>query len=99
MSVLITQELKELKSRIMLNVISYLWTHSESLKNSTALGEDVLAIVSVDEHRLQEIRQELLHARHCASCFINSGKIQQNVKGCGNHLEENRYNTFLVVII
>ena len=62
--------------------MSDLGTNSEGLQDSAALGEDVFAVVSVDEHGLKQVWQEVLHARHCASCFGNSCKVQQDVKGC-----------------
>ena len=62
--------------------MSDLGTNSKRLQHSAALGEDVLAVVPVDEHGLKEVWQEVLHARHCTSCLVNSGKVQQDVKGC-----------------
>ena len=62
--------------------MSDLRTNSEGLQHSAALGEDVLAVVSVDEHGLQQVWKEVLHTRHSISCFRNSCKVQQDVKGC-----------------
>ena len=60
----------------------HLGAHSECLQHSAALGEDVFAVVSVDQHGLQQVGQEIGDIRHRVSCFLKSSEVQQDVEGC-----------------
>ena len=60
----------------------HLGAHSECLQHSAALGEDVFAVVPVDQHGLQQVGQEIGNVRHRVSCFFKSSEVQQDVQGC-----------------
>ena len=60
----------------------HLGAHSECLQHSAALGEDVFAVVPVDQHGLQQVGQEIGDVRHRVSCFLKSSEVQQDVEGC-----------------
>ena len=60
----------------------HLWAHGECLQHSAALGEDVFAVVPVDQHGLQQVGQEIGDIRHRLSCFLKSSEVQQDVEGC-----------------
>ena len=60
----------------------HLGAHSECLQHSAALGEDVFAVVPVDQHGLQQVGQEIGDIRHRVSCFLKSSEVQQDVEGC-----------------
>ena len=55
---------------------------SKRLQHSATLGEDVFAVVPVDQHGLQQVGQEIGNVRHRVSCFLKSSEVQQDVEGC-----------------
>ena len=66
----------------MIMKLSDLRTNSKRLQHSAALGEDVFAVVPVDQHGLQQVGQEVDNVRHRVSCFLKSSEVQQDVEGC-----------------